>query len=164
MAIYIEPSDFHWWRTSREKIKSSRSLISFSHYKAQSYSKQITARRVEKLNLRLCVGLPSERWLYRITLLLKKESGNIDIDKLQAIILFEANFSWLLKLIFSKKLMRRAIEINLLPHNYFAQQGTSVKNEILSQTLWCDINRLQHRTIVVVSTDLSQCYNSIRHA
>ena len=105
MNIHIEPNDFHWWRTSREKSKSSRSLISFSHYKAQSHSKTLTALQVKKINLTLRIGLPLERWLNRILVLLEKESGNIDIDKLQAIILFEADFNWLLKISFSKKLM-----------------------------------------------------------
>ena len=63
----------------------------------------------------LYIGLTLERWLHGKTFLLEKESGNIDIDKLQAIIIFEANFNWLLKLIFSKKLMERAITMDLLP-------------------------------------------------
>ena len=35
---------------------------------------------------------------------------------------------------------------------------------ILTQTLWCDINRLQHRTFSAVSADLSQCFDSVGHA
>ena len=88
----------------------------------------------------------------------------MDIDKLRAIILFEADFSWLLKIIFSKKLMGRAIEMDLLPQEFFAQKGMSAMDAILTQTLWCDINHLQHRTFSVVSADLSQCFDSVGHA
>ena len=115
MAICIEPSDLHWWCTSRERTESSRSLIFFSHYKAQSHSKPLTALQVKKLNLTLHISLPSEKWLQGILVLLEKKSGNIDIDKLRAIILFEADYNWVLKIIFSKKLMGRVIKMDLLP-------------------------------------------------
>ena len=82
MNIRIEPSDFHWWRTFREKTESLRSLISFSHYKAQSHSKSLTALQLKKINLTLRIGLPLKRRLHGILALLGKESGNIDIDKL----------------------------------------------------------------------------------
>ena len=113
------------------------------------------ALRVKKIILTLSIGLPLERWLHKILVLLEKESGNIDIDKLQAIILFKAEFNWWLKIIFSKKVMRRAIEMDLLPQEFFAQKGTSAMEAILIQTLCCDINRLQHRTFSVVDADLS---------
>ena len=154
MNIRIEPNDFHWWRSFKEKTESSRSLISFSHYIAHSHSKALTVLQVKKVNLTLCIGLPLERWLHRILVLIEKESGNIDIDKL----------NWLLKIIFSKKLMGRAIETNLLPQEFFAQKGTSTMEAIITQTLLCDINRLQHRTFLVVSADLSQCFDSVGHA
>ena len=67
---------------------------------AQSHSEKLTSFRIKMLNLILRLGLPLERWLNGILLLLQKESGNIDIDKLRAIILFEADFNWLLKMIF----------------------------------------------------------------
>ena len=80
--IRIEPHDFHWWRTSREKTESSRSLISFSHYRAQYHIKTLMALQVKKIKLTLRISLPLERWLHGILVLLEKESGNIDIDKL----------------------------------------------------------------------------------
>ena len=119
MDICIEPTNFHWWRTAREKTESSRSLISFSHYKTQSHSKTLTALQVKKINLTLCIGLSLERWLHEILVLIEKESGNIYIDKLWSIIWLKADFNWLLKIIISKKLMGRTIAMNLLPQEFF---------------------------------------------
>ena len=113
------------------------------------------------LNLIIRLGLPLERWLNGILLLLQKEVGNIDIDKLRAIILFEADFNWLLKMIFSKRLTSRAIENNTLPQEFFAMRGRSAKDAILAQTLWCDTNKLQHQFFTVVSADLAQCFNML---
>ena len=130
---------------------------------AQSHSEKLTSFRIKMLNLILRLGLPLERWLNGILLLLQKEIGNIDIDKLRAIILFEADFNWLLKMIFSKRLTSRAIENDTLPQEFFAIKGRSAKEAILARTLWCDTNRLQHRSFAVVSADLSQCFDLINH-
>ena len=130
---------------------------------AQSHSEKLTSFRIKMLNLILRLGLPLERWLNGILLLLQKEIGNIDIDKLRAIILFEADFNWLLKMIFSKRLTSRAIENDTLPQEFFAIKGRSAKEAILARTLWCDTNRLQHRSFAVVSADLAQCFDMINH-
>ena len=94
MNIRIESKNFHWWR--------------FSHYKAQSCSKTLTALQVKKINLTLRIDLPLERWLHGILVLLEKESGNIDIDKVQTIILFKADFNWLLKIIGDKNMWHKS--------------------------------------------------------
>ena len=131
---------------------------------AQSFSDKLTSLQIKKLNLMLRLGLPLERWLHGILLLLQKEIGNIDIDKLRFIILFEADFNWLLKMIFSKRLMARAIENDTLPQEFYAMKGKSAKDAIITRNLWCDINRLQHISYAVVSADLSQCFDMIGHS
>ena len=37
-----------------------------------------------------------ERWLNGLTVMLEKKRGNIDIEKLRAICLFETDFNWVL--------------------------------------------------------------------
>ena len=46
-----------------------------------------------KLNLVLSMGMPLERWLHGLTVLLETEDGNINIEKLRAICLFKANLN-----------------------------------------------------------------------
>ena len=155
MNIQLENNDFRWWRTADEKTESSRSTVGFNHMIAQSHSKKLTSIQVRKLNLIVRNGFPLDRWLHGILLLLQKEVGNIDIDKLRFIILFECDFNWLLKMFFSKRLMSRAIENDSLPQEFFAMKGRSAKDAIMTRTLWSDINRLQHKPFAVVSADLS---------
>ena len=116
------------------------------------------------MNLMLRLGLPLERWLNGILLLLQKEIGNIDIDKLRFIILFEADFNFLLKKIFAQRLTAHAIENDTLPIEFYSMKGKSAKEAIITRTLWCDINRLKHRSFAVVSADLSQCFDMIGHS
>ena len=93
MNIRLEPSDFHWWRTAPEETQSSRSTIGFSHYIAQSHSEILTAFQIQKLNVVSRIGRPLLRWLNGILCLLEKEPGNIDIEKICYIILFEADLN-----------------------------------------------------------------------
>ena len=98
MDIQLENSNFHWWRTAQENTESSRSTVGFSHMIAQSHSDKLTSIQIRKLNLIIQNGFFLDRWLHGILLLLQKEVGNIDIDKLRFIILFECDFNWLLKI------------------------------------------------------------------
>ena len=164
MNIRLENSDFHWWRTADEKTEFSRSTVGFNHMIAQSYSDKLTTIQVRKLNLIVRNGFPLDRWMNGILLLLQKEIGNIDIDKLRFIILFEADFNFLLKKIFAQRLMARAIENDTLPIEFYSMKGKSAKEAIITRTLWCDINRLEHRSFAVVSADLSQCFDMIGHS
>ena len=62
--------------------------------------------------------MPLQRWLHSLTVMLEKEAGNINIDKLRAICLFEANLDWVLKVIYAKQMMANARENNLVPQSY----------------------------------------------
>jgi hypothetical protein len=52
-------------------------------------------------------GIPLERWGSALTVLLEKEFGNIYIEKMWAICLMEADFNWLNKLMFAKRMRTR---------------------------------------------------------
>ena len=135
MNVQLKNSDFLWWRTAPEKTESSRSTVGFNHMIAQSFSDKLTTLQIKKMNLMLRLGLPLERWLNGILLLLQKEIGNIDIDKLRFIILFEADFNFLLKKIFAQQLMACAIENDTLPIEFYAMKGKKAKDAIITRTL-----------------------------
>ena len=68
-----------------------------------------------KLNALLNSGVPLERWSKSLTVLLKKEFGSVFFNKLRAIILFEADFNWLQKIVFGRKMADLAKKHNLVP-------------------------------------------------
>ena len=59
---------------------------------AQAFSKRLSKLKLMQLNIVLQMGLPLDRWLNGLTVMLEKEKGNINIDKLRAIFLFEADY------------------------------------------------------------------------
>ena len=95
--------------------------------------------------------------------MLEKEKGNINIDKLRAICLFKADFNWVLKVIYAKRMMANARENDLLEPEIFAVAGRSAPDATMAKVAFTDINRAQHRNHAVASVDLGQCYDSVAH-
>ena len=54
------------------------------------------------------MGIPLARWGNGLTVLLEKVFGNIYIDKMRAICLLEADYNWLNKFVFAKRMLDRA--------------------------------------------------------
>ena len=162
---HVTSEDFvSWWSHAKEDIQSSKSGAHFGHYKAASYNKYLTSLQVAKLNLVLRTGIPLERWGHGLTVLLEKEFGSIYIDKLRAICLFEADFNWLCKLIFAKKMMNKGKDKGIIPTEQLAKAGSQSKEGGVIKALSNDINRTLHIPSAVVSADLAQCYDAVNHA
>ena len=161
----LEDEDFTLFCNKvREETESSKSGIHFSHYIAQSFYPFLTKLQVIKINLVLSMGIPLKRWLHGLTVVLEKEYRNINIEKLQAICLFEADLNWVLKVIFAKHMIANAREIYLVPPKLFATAGMNALCATLEKVLYTDICRTQHRNHAVASLDNGYCYDAVGHS
>ena len=130
----ITRADFQdWWRTAKEAIQSSKCGYHFGHYIAAAENDYLTALHTARINLALETGIPYERWGHGLTCLLEKEFGSIYVDKLRAICLFEADFNWLQKIIFSHRMIKAAHAKGVIPPeqcattNVDSNQGNMMK-------------------------------------
>ena len=130
---------------------------------AQAFSKRLTETKVAQLNIVLMMGMPLERWLHGLTVMLEKERGNINVEKLRAICLFEADLNWVLKVIHAKRMMGNAYEHDLIPQEIFAVAGRSAPDATMAKIMFTDICRTQLRNHAVASVDLGQCYDAVAH-
>ena len=161
--LILRHEDFIYWRTARERTESPKSRLHFSHSMAQAFSKRLSKLKVMQLNIVLKMGLPLERWLHGLTVMLEKERGNINVDKLRAICLFEADLNWVLKVIYAKRMMANARKHDLVPPEIFAVAGRSTPDATMEKVMFTDVCRTQHRNHAVASVDLGQCYNAVAH-
>ena len=95
--------------------------------------------------------------------MLEKEKGNINIKKLRAICLFEADLNWVLKVIYAKKMITNVRKNDLLEPEIFAVTGRSAPDATMAKVAFFNINRAQHRNHAVASVDLGQCYMTLLH-
>ena len=115
------------------------SRVHFGHYKAASYNTNLFTLQAVKLLLAAATGIPLARWGTGITILLDKVPGNIYIDKMRAICLFEADFNYLNKFVFAKQMMGKALDAGIVPAEQFAKRGSQANQGVLMLGLFCNI-------------------------
>lgn len=85
-------------------------------------------------------------------------------DKLRAIILFEADFNWLQKNMFSKKMADLAMKHDLVPPEKCAAPGKDGCEGTLLKQFHTDHLRTMHILHATISADLENCYDSVAQA
>ena len=161
---YIEEEEFqYWWKHCRIDTQSSYSNIHYDHYVCAAFDKELTSLQVAKLNTAIRLGWPLKRWLHTVIVLLQKEMGTVFINKLRAICLFEADFNYVLKVIFAQRMMRNLNRENLLPLEQHAKAFSGAKNATMNRILYQDIHRTLHWPYAVASVDLGDCYDALYH-
>eukprot|EP00956_Cyclotella_meneghiniana_P043604 scaffold278788_cov93-Cyclotella_meneghiniana.AAC.1 len=119
---WVHSHDFqHYWLHACERTESSKSQLHFGHYMAGSHDKAITELHVSSLNTIREIGIAPERWRCSVTVLPEKVFGVRLITKLRAICLLEADFNWLNKLIFARRLEAHCRLHGLTPREQFAK-------------------------------------------
>ncbi len=82
---------------------------------------------------------------------------------MQAICLLEAYYHWLNKFVFTKQMMDKAFEGDIIPAEHFAKRGSQATEGGLTSGLFCDIAQALHRTTAIESVDLANCYDAVSH-
>ncbi len=96
----ISVTDFQgFWQCTDEKVSSSYSGSHFGHYKATSYSKDLSALHAAKLTACGRKGMVLDRWTVGLTVLLEKTWGNNKISKMRGIVLVECDYNWYMKIV-----------------------------------------------------------------
>jgi hypothetical protein len=103
ISCEITRQDFqHHWRRSRERTSSSVSGLHYGHYKAASHSELLSEIHALMTELAVTGGTPLARWENGLSAMLEKTKGVIQVDKLRAILLMEADFNFYNGLLFAK--------------------------------------------------------------
>jgi hypothetical protein len=94
-----------FWRRTKEDISSSESGLHFSHYKAVADSDLISHFHAMKGSVMIKTGYGYERWGRGLSVMLEKIPGCQLISKLRSILLMEADFNCLNKIIFGCRML-----------------------------------------------------------
>ena len=142
ISTYVTTDEFRdWWLRADEDIQSSKSgCDDLSHYKAAAHNEYRSALHCAKFNLALHTGILLTHCGNSLTVLLEKEFGAIYIDKLPAICFFEADFNWLQKLIFAKRMMAQATDKGIVPAEQCVKACTNHNEGSVIKLLHNDIH------------------------
>jgi hypothetical protein len=75
----------------------------------------------------------------------------------------EADFNWLNKLVFAKRMMDQAFNAGNVPLEQFARRGTQAAHGVLCKVLFCDYVWALHIVAGIPSMDLGNCYDAVSH-
>lgn len=153
-----------YWRLAKEKTSSSFLGRHFGHDKAASFSDKLSLLHVSSINLVVSCGHPLAQWKSGVTVLLKKESGNIYIGKLCAICLLEGEFNWFLKLTYAKWMMSSMLQSNTVPVKQIAMKDRVAIDGALQKRMFYDSSNILHEDAVLNSTNAANCYNAVNHS
>jgi hypothetical protein len=82
---------------------------------------------------------------------------------MRAICLMEADFNWLMKLVFAKRMMDQAYDAGIIRLEQFARRGTQAAHVVLCKVLFCDMIRALHLVAGLPSVDLGNFYDAVSH-
>jgi hypothetical protein len=109
ISCEITHQDFQQhWRKAREHTSSSLSGLHYGHYKAAAQSDLLSEMHALMTKLAVTGGAPLACWESGLSVMLEKTKGIIQVDKLRAILLMEADFNFYNGLMFAKRMVDRA--------------------------------------------------------
>ena len=153
---------FRSWKECTSTSPSGRHL---GIYKALLHSDIITSDMCTMLNVAIRLGLVPSRWCQAISVLIEKDPGNPNINRLRIIHLFEADFNLFLKIIWASRLVQRGEESSQFGE---AQQGSrprrAANDAVLLKRLTYDLSRILRTNLGTFDNDAKSCYDRIINA
>ena len=141
----IDSGDFqYFWRSAKENTSSPMSGRHFGHYKAAAKNKFLSNIHADFCNAVVSVGTSIPRWEKGLTVMLEKIKNNIKVNKLRAILLMEADFNFINKLMFGHRLMFQVRKYNRIPQElYGGLQNKSSQEVAINRRLTLDNFKLK---------------------
>lgn len=107
-------------------------------------------------------GIVPKRWLKAVQILLEKDPGTPQINRLRRIQLLEADMNTGFKSIWGQRLLQKATQLGMISDWQFGiRRGRMCIRAILLKRLSYDCIRLQRSTAVILDNDMRACYDRI---
>jgi hypothetical protein len=150
-----------FWLKCREYTSSGRSGLHFGHFKASALDDHLT--EVDRLFLEISMthGIILNRWLQAIDVMIPKKANSVHVTKLRTIMLFEADWNYMNKLI-GKRIMQQAEKATTIaPEQYGSRKQKSAILHATNKQLLFDIIRQKKSNVMLLILDATACYDCI---
>jgi hypothetical protein len=150
---------FGRWKEHTSTSPSGRHL---GHYKAILQDPTLLKCLTIFLDIAISRGISLSRWQSAINIMLEKDAGLPKINRLRIIHLFEADFNFILKLLWGHRLIQRATRYDLLNDGQHGSvPGRNAIELVMLNQISNDICRTQKTNIIRFENDASACYDRI---
>lgn len=152
------------WKKKRESTSSSESGRHFGHYIAGAESDLISYCHAFLAWLALKKGYSPSRWERALSCMLEKVAGCSLVEKMRAILLMEADFNFMNKMIVGDRMLWNVRNHGFMAEEIFSEQGRTAEDGSLAKVLFYDIVRQYRLNAAIASIDAANCYDSVAHA
>ena len=150
---------FKQWPESTSTSPSGRHL---GHYKAIIQHPDLLQCLVQFMNIATSRGIAIPRWSNATNVLIEKDPGRPRIHRLRIIHLFEADFNLFLKLQWGHRLVRKALELDILhPGQHGSVPNRQAMDPVMLTQLTTDLCRVLKHDLARFDNDASACYDRI---
>ena len=150
---------FQHWKESTSTSPSGRHL---GHYRALIQDAELLLCFKRFLNIVLNHGILLPRWSKATNVMIEKDKGDPKIHRLRIVHLFEADFNFLLKVLWGSRLVRRADHMDLLHESqYGSVPKCTTLDPIMMTQLTTDLCRITKTNLARFDNDASACYDRI---
>ena len=165
ISSFITPEEWvHHWKSVDERTASSCLGLHCGHCKARALMPKLAAIKCRLVNLALTNGVPLSRWSKGVSVILEKSPGSTNEQKLQAILLVEADFNAMHKIIFNRRVMPRLDVHNEITCEITGgRRNQSAMHLALNKKLIADIVNVQKLPTVTICDDATNYYDQVAH-
>jgi Reverse transcriptase (RNA-dependent DNA polymerase) len=149
------------WKRCKEHTSSGPSGLHFGHFKASCQSKSLCQLDKWFIETAIKTGYSLERWHHGVDVMIPKKQESLRVDKLRTIVLMEADYNYMNKII-GRRIMKNAEDANTIAPEQFGsrKQKSSIANA-LNKLLTTDILRQEKRNFSLITLDAKACYDRI---
>ena len=148
---------FQGWKESTSTSPSGRHL---GHYKALIQDPVMVDCLSKFLDIAVTRGISIPRWQHAVNVMIEKDAGDPKLNRLRIIHLFEADYNLFLKLTWGSRLVRRAVQLNLLnAGQHGSTPGKTTMEPIMLTQLTADMCRILKINYARFDNDASACFD-----
>jgi len=152
------------WKSIKEKKASSWSGRYNAVYKAFCYDPYLLKQLTLSMNLPFISGVAYSRWYEFLDIMSFKKQNSIHVNSLRTIIISEADWNAAGKVFITRRMMRNAEKMKLLPEEHLGgRKGKKSTDGGLTKRMIMDNARLLEKPMAIVSTDAANCYDRMIH-
>jgi hypothetical protein len=161
-SIITEEQIKYGFKNWRERTSTSPSGRHLGHYRAIITDDMLRSCLTKFLNTAIKHGISLKRWQQAANVMIEKDKGKPNINRLRIIHLFEADLNLFLKLQWGRRLIRHAKKYGLLhPCQHGSVPGRTTMDPIMLTQATNDLCRILKHNIARFDNDASACYDRI---
>ena len=152
------------WKKAHEHTQAGRSGLTFAMFKANALNPDLAAVDASFQNIGYASGFAFDRWKTGINCMLLKKTNNYLVNKLQTILLLEADSGMNYKKLCRDVMWFAELAGAIPPELGGGRRKHRPIEQVLCSVLLNDLLRQKHKAAAIASSDFEGCFDRIVHA